>query len=159
MLCILHHEVQWTHFYVSEELKSLYLVCDYSQTLENGLTFQSGELSNMATNCTCSPTNYHNITWLWFANFKKSKVRCVSESQNMRLMNTKRDCDIIKNISKHKNHLIHRKSLIIIYIMYIYCSLKWSKLDETRSSYTVTSCCSGVGKCKTVPVHAWKYME
>jgi hypothetical protein len=32
----------------------------------------------MATNCSCSSTDYHNFTWLWFAYFKKPKVCCVA---------------------------------------------------------------------------------
>jgi hypothetical protein len=92
-------------FDISQEL-----VCDYFQALKNGFTFYFCELSNMATNCSCSPTDYHNVTWLWFANFKKSEVRCVSESQNMIFMNTETDCDVITNIRKHIHLLIHRKS-------------------------------------------------
>lgn len=47
---------------------------DYAQELENGLTFYFCKLSNMTTNCSCSPTDYHNFTRFWFAYFKKPKV-------------------------------------------------------------------------------------
>jgi hypothetical protein len=47
---------------------------DYAQDLENGPTFYFCKLSNMTTNCSCSPADYHNITRFWFAYFKKPKV-------------------------------------------------------------------------------------
>lgn len=47
---------------------------DYSQELENGLTFYFCKLSNVTTNCSCSPADYHNFTRFWFAYFKKPKV-------------------------------------------------------------------------------------
>jgi hypothetical protein len=39
ILYIFHHEVQLKCFDVSEELTNLYVVSDFSQALENGLTF------------------------------------------------------------------------------------------------------------------------